>query len=98
MTAEDTRALAALREEIERIDAGIVQLVADRVRLVREVGRIKAARGLPILDPAREAAVVTRASALARDANLPEDDVRALFWRLMALSRRVQGTSPPTGG
>lgn len=91
-------ALGALRERIERVDEQLVGLVAERMRLVREVGRVKAEAGMPILDPAREAAVVTRASALARDAGLPEDDVRALFWRLMAISRRVQGHSPPQTG
>lgn len=87
--------LVALRTEIERVDADLVGLIARRMTLVREVGRVKAAHGIAILDPAREAAVVTRAGALARDAGLPEDDVRALFWRLMALSRRVQGNQPP---
>lgn len=90
--------LAALRAEIEALDAELVTIIARRMTLVREVGRVKAANGIAILDPAREAAVVTRAGALARDAGLPEDDVRALFWRLMALSRRVQGKQPPVTG
>lgn len=84
------RDLARLREEIERIDREIVTLVAGRVRLAREVGTAKRAAGLPTLDPAREAAVVRRAGALARDAGLVDEEMRALFWHLIGLSRRAQ--------
>ncbi|HEU0078936.1 MAG TPA: chorismate mutase, partial [Longimicrobiaceae bacterium] len=62
--------LQRLRGEIERIDREIVSLVAERVRLAREVGKAKRAADLPTLDPAREAAVVRRAGALAREAGL----------------------------
>ncbi len=89
--AQDADArLAQLREEIGRIDAEIVEAIARRMRLAREVGAVKASAGLPVLDPARESAVVAHAAALARDAGLPEEDVRALFWQLMAISRREQ--------
>jgi len=48
------------------------------------------AAGQPVTDPAREAAVVTRASVLARTAGLPEDEIRALYWKLLAISRKAQ--------
>ena len=82
--------LAELRSAIESIDETIVRMIADRMALSRAVGRVKAATGQPIMDPAREAAVVARASALARDVGLPEDEIRALYWRLIACSRRAQ--------
>jgi monofunctional chorismate mutase len=82
--------LQLLRAEIERIDREIVTLVADRVRLAREVGKAKRAADLPTLDPAREAAVVRRAGALAREAGLVDEEMRALFWHLVGLSRRAQ--------
>lgn len=82
--------LTQLREEIERIDRTLIQLIADRVRLARQVGAAKRAAGLPTLDPAREAAVVRRAVVLAREAGLLDDDVRQIFWHLIGLSRRAQ--------
>ena len=82
--------LAELRSAIESIDETIVRMIADRMALSRAVGRVKAANGQPIMDPAREAAVVARASTLARDVGLPEDEIRALYWRLIACSRREQ--------
>jgi len=84
------RTLRELRDEIEQIDSTIIATIARRTFLAREAGRVKVASGQPITDPAREAAVVLRASVLARAAGLPEDEIRALYWQLMALSRRAQ--------
>ncbi|HJU76187.1 MAG TPA: chorismate mutase, partial [Gemmatimonadaceae bacterium] len=56
----------------------------------RSAGAIKRAAGLALMDPAREAAVVRHAGSLARDSGLPDDDVRAIFWHLISLSRQAQ--------
>ena len=82
--------LADLRSAIESIDETIVRVIAERMALSRAVGRVKVATGQPIMDPAREAAVVARAASLARAVGLPEDEIRALYWRLIACSRRAQ--------
>jgi chorismate mutase len=82
--------LARLRGEIEAVDRQIVGLIARRVALARRVGPLKQALGMPILDPPREAAIVRRAGELARDAGLPDEDVRYVFWHLVGLGRRVQ--------
>lgn len=82
--------LLRLRGEIEEIDRTLVRLIAERVRLAREVGHAKRELGLPTLDPAREAAVVRRAGALAREMGLADEDVRYLFWHLIGLARRAQ--------
>jgi chorismate mutase len=83
-------ALARLRERIEEIDRALVALIAERVCAAREVGRTKRECGLPILDPAREAAVVRRAVELARDHHIDEEDVREIYWHLIGLTRRAQ--------
>ena len=84
------RTLADLRAEIEEVDAALVAIVAQRLTLAREAGVLKHAAGKPITDPAREAAVLVRASRLAREAGVPDDEIRTLFWHLLAMSRRVQ--------
>jgi chorismate mutase len=82
--------LVELRGEIERIDRQLIELIAERVRLAREVGAVKSELGIPTLDPAREAAVVRRAGVLAREAGVGAEDVRYIFWHLIGLSRRAQ--------
>lgn len=79
-----------VREEIDRVDTAVVELLRERVLLARQVGEMKEAAGLPALDPAREAAVIRRCGALAREAGVPAEEVRAIFWQVVAISRQAQ--------
>jgi chorismate mutase len=91
--AANTEALAELalcRGEIERIDNEIVALLATRLSLGKRTGELKRLAGLPILDPTREAAVIRRVTGVARDAGLPAEPVREVFWQIVGMSRRVQ--------
>ena len=94
--------LDELRQRIEQVDAELVRLMGERRALVIEIGRTKAELGLPVLDPTREAAVVRRAAALARDAGGDEEMVRDVIWRIIASARDQQeGRSrwgPPAPG
>lgn len=82
--------LRALRERVQRLDADIIALIAERVRCARAIGAAKQVLGLPTVDPAREAEVVRRAAERARAAGLPDEQVRELFWDIIALARAVQ--------
>ena len=82
--------LARCRDEIERIDNEVISLLAKRLTLGKRVGEMKRLAGLPILDPTREAAVIRRISGVARDAGLPSEPIREVFWQLVAMSRRAQ--------
>ena len=86
--------LAALRERVEAVDAEIVLLLARRLELAREVGAHKHAAGLATLDVKREAVVLRRACALARDAGLPEEPTRQLFWGIIGICRGAQQEAP----
>ena len=90
MSPADLAQLTALRSEIEAVDAALMDAIAQRMALAKAIRVVKQRAGQPVLDPAREAAVVSRASARAREAGLPEDEIRALYWKLMAVARRVQ--------
>lgn len=96
MTRE-TRAdgLESLRAELEGLDRRIIDELAARAALARRIGREKRAHGLPTLDPAREAAVVRHAGELARMAGLPEEEVRQIYWQVVALCRRAQLEEQP---
>jgi len=82
--------LARCRGEIERIDNDIVALLAERLSLGKRTGELKRLAGLPILDPTREAAVIRRVTGVARDAGLPSEPIREMFWQIVGMSRRAQ--------
>jgi chorismate mutase len=86
--------LGRCREEIEAIDKEIINLLARRLELGKRTGTLKRAAGLPILDPTREAAVIRRVTAVARDAGLPPEPIREVFWQIVGMSRRVQEIQP----
>jgi chorismate mutase len=88
--AEALAELATCRDEIERIDNEIIGLLARRLALGKRTGDLKRTAGLPILDPTREAAVIRRVSTAARDAGLPSEPVREVFWQIVGMSRRLQ--------
>ena len=86
--------LARCRDEIERIDDEVISLLAKRLALGKRVGEMKRLAGLPILDPTREAAVIRRVTGVARDAALPTEPIREIFWQIVGMSRRVQEQTP----
>lgn len=90
MRHESKVELGTLRQEIEAVDRRLVELIARRTELARRIGAAKHLAGQPTLDPAREAVVVRRAAALAREAGVAPEDVREIFWHLIAMSRRAQ--------
>ena len=92
MTTHDSAldALARCRQQIESLDRELIGLLAKRVALSKEIGSVKKVAGLPTLDPAREAEVIRRAAAMARDAGLNDEKVRDIFWHVIGLSRAVQ--------
>lgn len=82
--------IAELRDRIEELDRVIVEQIAERASLARRIGELKSESGTATLDPEREAAVIRRAVATAREHGLPDEGVRELFWSLMALCRSIQ--------
>ncbi|WP_456482377.1 chorismate mutase [Methanopyrus sp.] len=46
--------LEELRREIDRIDERLLDAVIERLKVAREIGRVKAREGLPLTDEERE--------------------------------------------
>ena len=83
------RDLTELRSSLDAIDADLVRLFEQRMRVAAEVADYKRIHGLPVLDPAREDRVLASRRALLTDPGLAEA-CDALFRQLMALSREAQ--------
>ena len=62
--------LTRLRQSIDNVDAALVHILAERFKFTQEVGRLKAATGMPASDPNREAVQIARLRALAEESHL----------------------------
>lgn len=80
--------LRGYRAQIDEIDRDIVALFRRRMDVTRQVGAYKAARGIPVLDQAREREVLRDKGELAGE-ELRTPAI-TLFQTIMALSRRQQ--------
>jgi len=72
------------RSEIDAIDARLVELLNDRARCVIEIGKLKAAAGLPVQAPSREAEVIARWRRLAAKGPLDGDAIERLYRAVLA--------------
>lgn len=79
-----------IRAAIAATDRQIIALIARRVELARCIGAAKQAHGVPVCDPAREAAVLREAAAAARDEELDPEIVRQIYWCIIGLCRGEQ--------
>jgi len=61
--SETDAAIGDLRVEIDAVDAALVELVARRIQISKQVGRLRMAAGGTRLSLSREQAVVARFSA-----------------------------------
>jgi chorismate mutase/prephenate dehydratase len=84
--------LKPLREQIDAIDAQILDLLNRRARVAQEVGHVKAETNAPVFRPEREAQVL-RSVAQRNPGPLVGNDVQTIFREIMsacrALERRV---------
>ncbi len=81
--------LEALRRSIDDLDSRILQLVAERVKVVLAVGQFKRDHQIAVYDPDRERNMLERLCSQA-PAPLDADTVRRIFERLIDESRRIE--------
>jgi chorismate mutase-like protein len=78
-----------LREAIDRIDGQIVQLLAERLELVKRVGEIKRGHGLNVHDPARERDLLDKVAKAAPQPLTP-DIAERIFQCIIQESRNLE--------
>jgi chorismate mutase len=77
------------RDEIDRVDEKLVELLNRRAQCAIEIGRIKRERGLPVYSPEREQEVVRHVARIA-SGPLEAEAVRRLFERIIDESRSLE--------
>jgi len=72
-TEKATAQLHEFRRSIDNFDAALVHILAERFRVTKAVGALKASADLPPSDPNREAEQIVRLRELAKSADLDPD-------------------------
>ncbi len=80
-----------LRRSIDNIDAALVHMLAERFRVTREVGVLKAVHRLPPVDSSREEAQVAKLRGMAERAGLDADFAEQFIRGVMAEVVRQHG-------
>ena len=77
------------RNEIDSIDAEILDLLQKRITIVREIGKVKARAGIPMIDEERERIIINRVLNRRKEP-LSVEAVNCVFNCVIQESRRVQ--------
>jgi chorismate mutase/prephenate dehydratase len=84
-----TDKLTPLRQQIDAIDAQILDLLSQRGRIAQEVGHVKAETDAPVFRPEREAQVL-RGVAERNPGPLNNSDVQTIFREVMSACRALE--------
>lgn len=79
-----------LRIEIDAIDARIFQLLQQRFRLSKKIGKLKKKTGLMILDRKRESRIYQRLNRKARGSYLDLPLVKGIWKHILKKSYQIQ--------
>lgn len=82
--------LHKLRDEINRIDADIMERLKERAACVHQVGEIKRVTNSPVFSPERESVLMARLMEL-NGGVLPEKGVEAIWRQIVSCSCQMEG-------
>lgn len=85
--------LRGLRQQIDKIDSKIVDLLAKRLQLVDKIGEIKLRETAPIKQSEREEEVLKKISSASKKKGLDDQMTQSIFKNIIKHSRRRQKKS-----
>ncbi len=86
----DKESIENLRNQIDMIDANLLDLIAERKEVVKRIRDIKKAEGMQVKDVKREKEVLEKRRQLAKKLDLDEKLISEIFKKLMDYSKKVQ--------
>lgn len=86
---EINASLEKLREEIDRIDAGIIELLNKRANIAIDIANIKRKANLRFYSPERERAILERITELNKGP-FPNDALKVIFREIMSASLSLE--------
>jgi len=82
-----------LRKKIDEIDARLVELIGERMRVSEEIGRGKKEKNKLIEDRERELRVLKNVRSMARDKNMSPSDMENIYRQIIDASKKIQGVA-----
>ena len=82
-----------LRSKINEIDKKLLDLIIERLQVVREIGREKSEKGIGIIDKNREQEIFKKLIGQAEKQEIDPEIIRKIWKMLMKLSYEIEASS-----
>ena len=83
--------LEELRQKIDEVDASTVKLIAERIRIAEQIGRLKKKQGKQIEDKQREERILEHIRDLAKAESIKQADIEGIYRQIFAAAKSIQG-------
>ena len=90
--------LEELRRKIDEADNKIVRLIAERIRIAKEIGTEKRQQDRQVEDIARERIVLNNIRDIAKEENINPEDIDKIYRQIISAAKSVEGISVPFQG
>lgn len=87
---DSTESLTLLRQEIDRIDNDLVDMLGKRMRICREIGQYKKEHGMKVVQGARYSDMMKSREELAQEMGMSEEFIRRVYSAIHEESVRQQ--------
>jgi chorismate mutase-like protein len=81
--------IADWRKKIDELDLRLVELLNERAKAAREIGRLKRNTRMPIYEPEREKTIFQNVLQ-ANQGPLPDNELRHVYERIIDVMRNIQ--------
>ncbi|NNM58495.1 MAG: chorismate mutase [Legionellales bacterium] len=79
-----------LRKQVEQIDVAIIEKLAERVELCRQIGQLKSEMKMNVVDYSREKQLFNLYQELCEKHQLSPEFVKQIFQMIITYCRKVQ--------
>ena len=86
--------IGPLRDEIDRLNEEILEKISGRVEVALKIGEVKKRHGMPVVDRAREEAILDNVGGLAANWRLNPEGARRVFREIIDLCVKAEEEQP----
>lgn len=79
--------LVDYRKELDQLDKELIDVLAKRFLVNREVKRLKSLRNIPMIDPIREKEMIKSRRNYAKTLEIDPDFIEEIFWKVLEYVR-----------